>query len=330
MKKSKTISSEIDEILKLMREKDRFLITSHRDPDGDSVGSQLGLYRILINSGKTAQIVNQGGLPEKYIFLDPRGLISFDNSALKFIPEVVFALECPSFERIGDVKGIVPESALIINIDHHRDNRNYGDINLVDIERCAVGELIFDILEAGRYEITPEVAEDLYAAVVCDTGNFRFASTTSRGMKIAADLIDRGVNPKKIFDHIFSKFTPATLRLLGLTLASLQVIADGHVSYMQVTLDDVAEARARMEDSEGFVDYCLTVNGVRMGILFKEVENNEVKISVRSQNGVDAAEFAKSFNGGGHVNAAGFTLKGRLPDVVKQVLAKATEYVHGK
>jgi phosphoesterase RecJ-like protein len=330
MIKSRTISPEIDDILKLMRGKDRFLITSHKDPDGDSIGSQLGLYRVLVNTGKKAQIVNQGGLPEKYTFLDPRGFISFDNSALKFEPEVVFVLECPTLDRIGDVQKIIPPSASIINIDHHRDNRNYADINLVDIGRCAVGELLFDIIDTGKYEVTPEIAEDLYAAVVCDTGNFRFASTTSKGMKIAAELIDRGVNPKKIFDHIFSKFAPGTLRLLGLTLASLQVTDSGLISYMQVTLDNVSKARARMEDSEGFVDYCLTVNGVRMGILFKEVENNEVKISVRSQNGIDASGFAKGFDGGGHINAAGFTLKGLLPDVVERVLTKATEYVHGK
>jgi phosphoesterase RecJ-like protein len=330
MKRSKTISPEIDKILKLIKEKDRFLIASHKDPDGDSVGSQLGLYGILTNAGKTVQIVNQGGLPEKYAFLDSRGLIAFDNSALKFMPDVVFVLECPSLERIGNVQKLIPESAPIINIDHHRDNGNYGDVNLVDIYRSAVGELIFDIVDSGDYEITPEIAEDLYAAVVCDTGNFRFASTTSQGMKIAADLIDRGANPKKIFDHIFSKFTPATLRLLGLTLSSLKVTAGGLVSYMEVSLDSVARARARMEDSEGFVDYCLAVSGVMMGILFKEIVKNEIKISVRSQNGIDAAGFARRFNGGGHINAAGFSLDGGLSEIVNKVLADATEYVRGK
>ncbi len=319
---------EIDSILKLMSEKSRFLITAHKDPDGDSVGSQLGLYRILINAGKTARIANQGGLPEKYHFLDPQGLISFNNSPLGYVPEVIFILECPSLERIGSVAELIPESAIKVNIDHHKDNQNYGDINLVDYKRCAVGELIYDIIESGGYKITPDIAEDLYAAVICDTGNFRFASTTAEGMKVAASLIEQGAVPKRIFDNIFSKSSPSTLRLLGLTLASLKVAGDGLISYMQVTQDSVTRAQARLEDSEGFVDYSLAVSGVRMGILFKETGNGEIRISVRSQNGIDAARFAKRFNGGGHTNAAGFTLNGRLPEVVEQVLAGASEYIH--
>ncbi|HBY99771.1 MAG TPA: hypothetical protein DEO84_00490 [candidate division Zixibacteria bacterium] len=323
-------SPEINNIVKILREKDRFLITSHKDPDGDSIGSQLALYRALSDSGKLARAVNQGALPEKYSFLDPQGIIGFENAPSMFIPEAVIILECPTLERIGFVSGLIPDSAVVVNIDHHQDNDNYGSLNFVDIKSCAVGELLYFILDEGKFEITPLIAEDLYAAMICDTGNFRFASTTARGMRIAADLVERGANPKNIFDNIFGKASPGTLRLLGLTLASLNVAGNGLISYMQITQESVRKAQARIEDSEGFIDFSLGVAGVRLGILFKEVGSNEVKISVRSQNGLDAAAFAGRFNGGGHTNAAGFTIKRPLKLVVEDVLAKATEFVNAR
>lgn len=321
-------SPEIDQILKVMKEKHRFLITSHKDPDGDSIGSQLGLYLALTENGKEAVIVNQGGLPEKYLFIDAGKIIRFSPEPLPFIPEVVFILECPSRDRIGFVEQLIPDSAVVINIDHHPDNKNYGAIKYIDPTSCAVGELLYFILKRGGYAITPVLAEKLYTALMSDTGNFRFASTTARGMKVAAELIEAGANPKWIFDNVYAKSSPATLKLLGHTLDTLQIIADGNISFMAVTQENISRSGARIEDSEGFVDFSIAVNGVRMGILFKEVNTNEIKISVRSQNGIDAAGFARWFDGGGHVNAAGFTLNDKLSDAIKQVLAKAEEYVN--
>jgi len=320
---------EIKQIVELMRDKSRFLITSHKDPDGDSIGSQLGLYHSLASSGKQVAVVNQGGMPEKYRFLDKGQVVDFTNRQLSFVPEVVFVLECPVLDRIGFVKDMIPSSSALVNIDHHLDNANYGVINVVDAKSCAVGELIYYILVEGRYEITKDIANCLYAAMICDTGNFRFASTTARGMKIAAELVESGANPKLIFDQIFSKSSPATLRLLGRTLTSLKITGSGKISYMTVTRENVSQAQARAEDSEGFVDYSLAVAGVRLGILFKEVGDGAVKVSIRSQNGVDAAEFARHFNGGGHLNAAGFTLYGPLAEVVNDVLSRASEFVGG-
>jgi phosphoesterase RecJ-like protein len=323
------ISPEISSILKVLRENQRFLITSHRDPDGDSVGSQMGLYHVLEDIGKEVIVVNHGAMPEKYLFLDPRHIIKFVDSPLAFVPEAVFVLECPSLDRIGFVEKHIPDSAVVVNIDHHLDNKGYGAINYIDPKSCAVGELIYLILECGGYEITPIIAEKLYAALVSDTGNFRFSSTTARGMKIAAELVEKGARPKWVFDNVFSKLSSETLRLLGYTLETLKVVADGRISYMLVTRENISRSQARLEDSEGFVDYSLAVKGAIMGILFKEIGENEVKISVRSQNGIDAAKFAKRFDGGGHINAAGFTLNGKLSQVVDVVLALAGEAVVG-
>jgi len=311
-----------------MKEKQRFLIASHKDPDGDSIGSQLGLYLALTENGKEAVVVNQGGLPEKYNFLDTENIARFSPEPLPFTPEVVFVLECPSRDRIGFVEKLIPDSAIVINIDHHLGNDNYGSLKYIDPTSCAVGELLYFILKRGDYDITSAIAEKLYSALMSDTGNFRFASTTARGMKVAAELIDAGANPKWIYDNIYAKASPATIRLLGHTLDTLQIIANGNISFMAVTQQNINRAGARIEDTEGFVDFSIAVNGVRMGILFKEVAQNEIKISIRSQNGIDAAGFARRFDGGGHVNAAGFTLRDKLDDAIKQVLAIAEEYVN--
>lgn len=323
-------SPEINQILNLMREKSAFLITSHKDPDGDSIGSQLGLYHALINSGKKAIIVNQGGMPDKYRFLDPENIIHFGNEPLAFVPEVAFILECPALDRIGFVMELIPKTAITVNIDHHPGNENHSEINFVDTDSCAVGEIIYAILKIGEFHITQQIAEDLYTAIICDTGNFRFASTTARGMEVASELVNFGARPKFLSDNVYSRFTLETTRLLGLTLESLRTIADGQVGYMKITRDSVRRAAARLEDSEGFVDYSLAIKGVRMGILFKEVDDNEIKVSIRSQNGMNAVSFAKMFDGGGHTNAAGFTVKGPLENAVKDVLDKATEYVGRK
>ncbi len=320
---------EIDRILSTIEKNNKFLITSHMDPDGDSIGSQMGLYHALRDNGKEIVIVNQGVIPAKYSFLDPEGVIKSRPEDIEFEPRVVFIMECPSLERIGFVRDLIPESAITINIDHHPDNSQYADINLVDSEGSAAGEIVYFILKSGGYQINPEIASQLYAAIAADTGGFRFRSTTARGMKVASELIQRGADPKLISDRLFNNFSPQTIRLLGNTLASLKLEADGRIGYVTVTLDDLNRLSAELENSEGFVDFTLAISGIMLGILFKEVSDDIVKVSVRSQNGFDAAAFARTFNGGGHTNAAGFTQRGQLNSIVNRVISKAKEFVIG-
>ena len=326
----KIIQDEIKRIISILRNNKRFLITSHMDPDGDSIGSQLGIYYSLVNLAKDAAIINQGAIPAKYRFMDPRGIIGFEKKDLRFTPDTVFILECPALDRIGFVQDLIPDSAITINIDHHADNTNYAGINLVDAGSSAVGEMIYFLLKDGDFDITSEIAEELYAAIVSDTGRFRFESTTARAMRVASKLIEKGANPKSICDRLYSDFAPETMRLLGRALSSLRIEEDGKIGYLQITRKDVEESGGLMENSEGFVDFILSVSGVMLGFLFKEIDGDDVKVSVRSQDGFDAAAFARRFGGGGHVNAAGFICKGGITDVVRDILARATEFVNGR
>jgi phosphoesterase RecJ-like protein len=320
--------AQINSVLSILNDKKRFLITSHLDPDGDSLGCQLALYRALEGMGKQAVVINQGNMPSKYRFLDRDNIIDFNLKSLDFSPEAVIILECPSIERMGDVRNLIPGSAVIVNIDHHPDNVQYGDINLVDIDSSALGETLFLIFQAGDIEISADMALLLYAAIVSDTGRFRFGSTTARCMEVAARLIEKGADPKLVADSIYSDYSPQTIRLLGNTLAGLKLDAEGKLGYVTITRKSLEESGADMENSEGFVDYTLTISGILLGIMFKEISKGRVKVSVRSQNGFDAAAFARLFEGGGHVNAAGFTARGSLDGVIERVLARARELLH--
>ncbi len=308
----------------------RFLITSHLDPDGDSLGSQIALYHALENLGKKTTIINQGLMPAKYRFLDREGIVRFQPEALNFEPECVFILECPSLERTGFVKNLIPDSAVTINIDHHPDNDEYASINLIDVDSSAVGETLYIIFEKGNITIDRNIAIALYAAIISDTGGFRFSSTTARSMQIGSKLVELGADPKYISDRIYSSLAPETIKLLGYTLAGLRLEEDGKIGYVVIDSDALSESGADIENSEGFVDIILSISGIHLGLLFKEVSKDKVKISVRSQNGCDAAAFARQFDGGGHVNAAGFSQTGRVDDVVERVISKAREFVENE
>ena len=139
-------------------------------------------------------------MPEKYNFLDPKKEVRFTREAFPFVPDVAFVMECPSLDRIGFVAELIPRTAITVNIDHHLGNDNYANINYVDVSSCAAGEIVYAILKYGGYKITQEIAENLYCAIISDTGNFRFASTTARGMEVAAELVEYGARPKVISD----------------------------------------------------------------------------------------------------------------------------------
>ncbi len=321
------MNKKLHEINAVINSHKSFLLTSHIDPDGDSLGSLMAMYYSLVDRSKKACIMNQGAIPEKYRFMNPGNLIINSAGKLPFEPEVIIVLECPSLDRIGFVKDLIPKSAFLINIDHHNDNDNYANINLIDSESSAVAEVLFFLFEEDCVAITPEIAKLLYAAISADTGRFRFGSTTSRCMEVASKLIERGANPKEISDHLYSGILPNTMQLLGLTLSSLKITSDGLIGYFIIKNDDVNKSGADLRNSEGFVDFILAVSGVQLGFLFKELSGDEVKISVRSQNGYDSALFASKFSGGGHTNAAGFSRKGQIDKVVSEVIENAREFV---
>ncbi len=321
-------NSDFQQIIELFENKNRFLITSHQDPDGDSIGTLIGLYKFLTGLGKDVIVYNQGNLPKKYKFLDPDNIINFDDKPLDFDPENVIVLECPEIERIGFVQKYISKDMTLLNIDHHPNNRNYGHINYVDESASAVAEIIFDIIKSNGHRITPDIAEAFYVGIASDTGRFKFANTSSDCFEAVSELVSAGANPKTVADKIFSSYPAGAIKLLGHLLQSLKLFDNGRICVLILKQADLEKYDVQMEDTEGIIDYSLVIEGVKVGALFKERGKSVVKVGLRSQNGINIGEFAKSKGGGGHDNAAGFTVELPIDEAVDTIVKEIAEYLN--
>jgi len=320
--------TEYQNIIELIEKENDFLLTSHQDPDGDSIGSLIGLYKFLKSFGKRVVAYNEGRLPDKYKFLVTNGEIRFSKTPPEFKPRVAIILECPDISRTGFVKDMIDDSMIIINIDHHPKNMHYGDLNCVDESASAVAEVLFDIIKSNGHDIAPEIAEPFYTAIASDTGRFKFTNTSSKCFSTASQLVAAGANPKDLSDKVFSSFNAGTLKLLGSLLVNLELHDNGRICILKLTLDDLNKYEVKVEDTEGIIDYSLLISGVKVGILFKERDSHTVKVGLRSQNGIDISEYARAYGGGGHANAAGFTLDESLNDAIAKTIPEMAEFLN--
>jgi phosphoesterase RecJ-like protein len=316
---------KIKKILELIHEKDNILITSHSDPDGDSISSELALGYFLEKIGKRCEILNQGEISSRYLFLDKDRKIkcasggSNELFSLDFKPDLAILLECSHLDRAGWVKIIIPKDSQIINLDHHPDNTFYGEINYVDPYASATGEIIYEILKIAKFPLDSIVSTLLYVAILTDTGRFRFSNTTSHCLKICAELLKFGVDPQFITNQIYFNHSPNSLKILGETLRNLELFPPG-VCFLTINQKMLKDFEVKSPDTEGFVDYSLFLYGVKIGALFLETQDGITKVSLRSQNTVDVGVLAKSFGGGGHKNAAGLSSKDSIPVLKEKVI----------
>ena len=321
MKMQKT-SNKLENILDLIKKSQTVLITSHRDPDGDSIGSQLALAEFVESWGKSCRVVNEGDLPYKYMFLDPQGRIESIHAVkglkdVGAVSDLVLVLDCTSMNRVGKVKKMLPAEALLINIDHHPDNEEFGTLNYVDVDASAVGEVIFSLLTVSGFPISHVVATQLYAAILTDTGRFKFSNTTPSCLRVCAELIELGADPKHVTNQIYFNHSLPFLKLLGSTLSSPEILGEGRICAMTVKQSLMADLRIDPKEVEGVVDYSLFSKGVEIGLLFTEKKNGKTKVNLRSQNEFDVSKVARAFAGGGHRNAAGCILKCSLKQAKK-------------
>lgn len=322
-------NSDFQTIIELFENRNCFLLTSHQDPDGDSIGSLIGLYKFLHKLGKNVVVYNQGRLPKKYNFLDPERIIKFDNTPPQFTPENVIVLECPEIERIGFVQDFITDNMTIVNIDHHPKNKEYGDIYYIDESAAAVAEIIFDIIKTNGHEITPAIAEAFYAAIASDTGRFKFTNTNAQCFRTVAELVLAGANPRLISQKIFSSFSAGTIRLLGHLLNTIQLFDNDRICILKLTQDDLKKYDVQVSDTEGIIDYSLVIENVKVGALFKERDDHKVKVGLRSQNSINIGKFARLKGGGGHDNAAGFTVDMPIDEAIETIVKEIAEFLNG-
>lgn len=310
----------LKEISRLIDRSRRILITSHENPDGDSIGSQLALGEYLKAKNKQFWIFNDGGIPSKYKFIDPNGLIKTCEVEFDIDPDLIVVVECPSLDRIGWVKKYVKDGVPIINIDHHEYNRKFGHVNFINSKQAAVGEMVYKFVRMNGFRPSSLGANALYLAIYTDTGRFRHDSTTPEALRTCAELLEFGADPKSVADNAYCNYPIPALRLLGEVLRKLELVLDGRVCFLTLTAEDVKSTGADISDVEGVIDYSLYNKDVQIGLLFKSLKEGEVRVSFRCREDYNILPIAQKYGGGGHLHAAGCSISGSLEKARKLML----------
>lgn len=306
----------LSQVVDLIEKKDRFAITSHIRPDGDSLGSSLGLYWLLRALDKDVEVVMRDPAPHAYQQLPGADTIRV-TPAIDQAYDAVFVIECSDIDRPNLID---LEQQFVVNIDHHSTTELFGTINWIDSTASAVGEMIYNLSKATGIRVTKEIAECLYTALLTDTGSFHYSNTTERTFKIASELVRTGVKPARTAEAIFGSYKWPKIQLLSQVLATAKRDETGHVAWMRQTLAMQEETNASEDDADGFVNYPLAVAEVVAAALFKECSPGVYRTSLRSKGDVNVARIAEQFGGGGHRNAAGCTLAGSWDEVEQKVL----------
>jgi phosphoesterase RecJ-like protein len=305
---------------------ERFVLTSHVRPDADAVGSELGLAGALKARGKHVRIVNASRNPPRLACLDPDHQVLHlgdDVQAGNLADaQVVVVLDTSAWQQLGAMADVLRNSsAARVVIDHHLSGDDLGATEFKDTSAAATGELVVQALEFMGVEITPAIAEPLFAAIATDTGWFRFRSADSETFAIAARLVDAGARPARLYQGLYEEDTLARLRLMGVGLSRVQSALDGRVVYTEIHRDDFQQTGAKPPDTEELVNFTLTVAGAEVGLIFIEQPAGGVKVSLRSRSDVDCRLWAEQLGGGGHRQAAGAILPDPLSEAIPKVLA---------
>ncbi|RCW50165.1 DHH family phosphoesterase [Paenibacillus prosopidis] len=312
---------QLDEALAFMRSAESFLVVSHVQPDGDAISSTVVVGWLLQKLGKSAVMMNEDELPSRLSYLYQfDSIINYQLEATKQTYDAIIAIDCADFRRIGEVSGSFAPEAKLLNIDHHPTNNGFGSVNVIRAEAAATVEILFDLIEHAGISLDLDCATAIYTGLLTDTGGFRYSNTSPRVMEIASRLLAVGVSGNELADHLLEKMTMAKLKLLQIALNRLEFTDNLEIGWVFIGKDDLRDTGAVSEDLEGIVNYALNVDGVEVGILFKETEDGAVKASLRSAGKANVAAIAQSFGGGGHVRAAGCRLEGPLSDAISQLV----------
>jgi len=309
----------IDRIIEIIREHKTFCIVGHVRPDGDCIGSELGLALALINEGKKVTVWNEDAVPQKLKFLDPDGLFQIPKRGQKF--DCVIATDCASFQRLGKAGDCIANRKMFINIDHHESNTRYADVNWVSAREASTGELIFRLLKVARWPITRLIADNLFTAVSTDTGSFQYPTTRPGTFHTGAELVTRGANLAKICDEVYQSYPLSRAKLLKHVYSTFRLTHGDQIAYFWLKKADFTRTGAVADDSEGLIDHIREIEPVVVACLFEELNPDLTRISLRSKTDkVNVNEIAAQFGGGGHKAAAGARIPGKPLAVQRQVL----------
>ncbi|MCX7974870.1 MAG: bifunctional oligoribonuclease/PAP phosphatase NrnA [Candidatus Aminicenantes bacterium] len=308
----------VNQVAAKIASSERIVISSHLRPDGDSICTALALAFMCEALGKEALIINHDPTPFPFNFFPDVERIRIGQ----IYPErsdCVILLECASVERSGQNN---LDGYFIINIDHHYSNFCYANLNWVDSQAAAVGEMVFFLAQVLKIKLTPKIASHLYCAIASDTGNFQFSNTNARTFLVCHHLVEAGADPAKISELLFSNYSPEKIKLLGLVLSTLRMNSDGRMAIITMFRSFLERLGLSEVDTEDITTLARSIRGVELVLFFKEIDSKTFRISLRSKGEVNAAVIAERFGGGGHVHAAGFTAHGSYETLIQEIPQK--------
>ena len=320
------------EIVDIINEGNKFIITTHLFSEGDAIGSELALKRFLCGINKDAVIVNNEALPAVYRCFDTDRDVKFlrnkdVNISLNDF-DAIFIVDVADWSQLGDFADMIKASSIKkVCIDHHASNPGYADINFIDQHASSAGELIFDLINFMNGEITLEIATPLYLSIATDTGWFKFSNTSAKALKACSDLIEIGVKSEIIYEQLFQNKHMSYLKLLTLALGILRPECDGKVVWTKITKEMIKSSGVPFVDTDVIIDLIRAVQEVEVVIIFREIGHRKTKLSFRSKHTVDVAKLASDFGGGGHVRAAGASMNEPIDTAIGNVISGVREYL---
>src|SRR2546426_5720145 len=318
-----TTEADVHAIVEAIRARQRFVLSSHARPDGDSIGSQLAMAYALKALGKDVTVINADAAPPP--------LMAFPGvSEIRIAPradgdfEAAIIMECGDLARTG-VQGL--DRFFVINIDHHPGNTGYGQINWFDPSAAACGEMVFDLVQALGAPLSVEIATHIYLAILTDTGSFHYSSISPRTFDICRQTLEAGVDPVLVARNVYDSNNMGRLKLFGSVLSAMQIDATGRLPIVYLDHEMARAAGGTYEDTEGLINLPLTVKEIQAVVFFKQDEGDQYRVSMRSKGEIDIGAVAKAFGGGGHKNAAGCTVTGAIDALQKTFVEKLEQAI---
>ena len=329
-----TNAADLEAVAEAIRGHDRFIVTTHENPDGDALGSLVAMTLALRELGKDAvmYLFGEVPLPNEYEFMQFDGLVRGPNPDPA--GRVVLALDAANERRLGPETALLEKAPFIIDIDHHHDNTRFGTVNLIVGDASSTGEILADVFRELPVALTPAIAEALYIAVVTDTGRFQYANTTAKALRLAAELVEAGADVHRVFQGVDENVAFAKLKLVARALENAEVFEGGRVIVSHLEREDFAAAGAEEPYSEGIIDYLRAVEGAELAALIREpptANGPTHRISLRTtEEALDVSAIARKSGGGGHRQAAGFSSEASVSEITDFIRREFLAQVNGK
>jgi len=321
-----TPTPELRNIVEAIRARQRFVISSHSRPDGDSIGSQLAAAYALRALGKQVTVVNADPAPPPLMqFPGVPEIRIADRADGEFDAAII--MECGDLARTG-IAGL--ERFFVINIDHHPGNSAYGQANWFDASAAACGEMVFDLVRELNVPLTRDIATHIYLAILTDTGSFHYSTLSPRTFDICRETLEAGVDPVLVARNVYDSNNIGRLKLFGALLNAMQIDPTARIAIMYFDHEMARRTGGTYEDTEGIINLPLTVKEIQAVVFFKQAEGDEYRVSMRSKGDIDIGAVAKEFGGGGHKNAAGCTVTGPIDALQKTFIEKIEEAIDGR